>query len=55
MSVEWIHKFPIHLNGSFRKRKVQGKAPKVEVKCGEFEGKSAEMSFVHFTRLLVLL
>jgi hypothetical protein len=30
-AVEWIHKSPKYLNGSFRKRTLPGKAPELEV------------------------
>jgi len=43
------------LNGSFRKRNIKSKAPDAEVvKFQEFDRKIAEMSCVHFTRLLDL-
>jgi len=55
MSVEWIHKSPIHSTALFEKETYKEKPPRLIVKCGEFEEKSTKMSFVHFTRLLVLL
>ena len=65
--VEWIHKSPTAIfsqpifftniwTAFFEEKNITGKAPEVEVyKCREVEEQIAEMSCVHFTRLLDLL